>query len=117
MEEGFDDYISKPVDGMLLESLLLKYLVKQGVPVQMMNKEQNDKENKVETVIENVKPEEQEILLDTEKGLKYCAGLEEMYIEVLQMFCDLSQEKMQAIKDAYEAQKTHYRSDQFFYDP
>jgi CheY-like chemotaxis protein len=104
LKEGFDDYLSKPVDGMLLESLLLKYLEKQGVPVHIMNKEQNGNADKLETVAEKVEAEEQEILLDVEKGLKYCAGMEEMYIEVLQMFCDLSQEKMQAIQDAFDTQ-------------
>lgn len=76
LKMGFDDYISKPVDGILLESILLKYLTEQGT----------------------------KNLLDLDMGLKYCAGMEEMYVEMLQMFCDLSKEKIETIKTAYDAQ-------------
>lgn len=100
LREGFDDYVSKPIDGILLESQLLKYLYAQGVKVDT----QVERSELEETVISQdvmEKEEETEELLDIEKGLKYCGGMEEMYVEMLQMFCDLSHEKMQVIQEAY----------------
>lgn len=104
LTEGFDDYISKPIDGALLEEILLKYLLQQGVSVQMEKKMEVGKENKRELVEKEIVMEHQEELLDLEKGLKYCAGMEEMYVEMLQMFCDLSEEKMNVIQKAYDEQ-------------
>lgn len=105
LKAGFDGYISKPVDGILLESVLLEYLTKQGVPVQVMQEKEVVKEDKLEPVVQEVEQEEQEVLLDCEKGLKYCASMEEMYVEMLQMFSDLSLEKMHAIQEAFDTQK------------
>lgn len=102
LKKGFDDYLSKPIDGALLETMLLKYLSEQGVPVQMDKRDVQKETEKAATHV--AETEVQETLLDREMGLKYCAGIEEMYVEMLQMFCDLSQEKMQAIQNAYDAQ-------------
>ena len=102
LKAGFDGYISKPIDGLLLESLLLNFLSKQGVLVQDKKDEKEILKEKTEEVVQAVEQEEKVFLLDSEMGLKYCAGMEEMYVEMLQMFCDMSQEKMQAIQEAYD---------------
>ena len=107
LEIGFDDYISKPVDGKVLETLLLKHLLIQGVSVQTDKTQENrditpqDFDNDVVKVEKNLEEVETDELLNVEIGLKYCAGMEEMYVEMLQMFCDLSQEKIHAIHNAF----------------
>lgn len=107
LDIGFDDYISKPVDGKVLEALLLKYLLSQGVSVQTDKLQENqdmsaqDYDNAVVKAEEKIEEVETDELLNVEIGLKYCAGMEEMYVEMLQMFCDLSQEKIQAIQNAF----------------
>ncbi|MBR5597873.1 MAG: response regulator [Lachnospiraceae bacterium] len=107
LEMGFDDYISKPVDGEVLENVLMKYLTLQGVKVQMTKQcEECDLQSEViETLNEDIvvqgKDNKKEVL-NVETGLKYCAGMEEMYEEMLQMFYELSNEKMQAIQKAFD---------------
>jgi HPt (histidine-containing phosphotransfer) domain-containing protein len=41
-------------------------------------------------------------LLDTELGLKYSGGMEDVYWELVEMFCMLKNEKTKGIRDAYE---------------
>lgn len=104
LEVGFDDYLSKPVDGELLEAMILKYLCAQGVEIQTAEEKEEDMEQYVkEKVIDSKEDNDAdvEVFLDEEKGLKYCAGMKEMYEEMLQMFCDLSQEKIQGIEEAF----------------
>ena len=102
LEVGFDDYLSKPVDGELLETMLLKYLYAQGVEIQTVEQKEEDTEKSDEETENKADIEtETEVFLDEEKGLKYCAGMKEMYEEMLQMFCDLSQEKIQGIEEAF----------------
>ena len=105
LDFGFDDYISKPVDGGVLEALLLKYLLAQGVKVQTAKlQEENDGRTPEDCRVKNEeKREKTEELLNEEIGLKYCAGMEEMYVEMLQMFCDLSPEKMQTLQETFLA--------------
>ena len=84
LEEGFNDYISKPIDGMALEELLLKYL-----PVAKVILTENTCETKsAEPVTEEWK-DEKENNIDFDLGIQYCAGSEELYIEILNMYYDM----------------------------
>ena len=110
LQEGFTDYLSKPVDGSLLEKMIFKYLQQQGVPVnitEVKKSEREEKEEISEILSGNLKEETEEKteLLDLEKGMKYCGGMKEMYAEFLQMFCDLSGEKMAELQKSFECQK------------
>ncbi|MBO5373324.1 MAG: response regulator [Lachnospiraceae bacterium] len=74
--EGFDDYLSKPIDGEKLEEMLKHYI-----------------------------PEEKfvkESVIDMGIGLQYSAGSEEMYGEFLRMFCEMQPEKQQKMEEYYE---------------
>ena len=103
LAEGFTDYLSKPIDGEVLESMLCKYLAELGIAFE------NTIEKKVKNTIEHVTGEITGMqppadYLNLEKGLKYCGGMHEMYEEFLQMFCDLSQEKMEGLNKAFKEQ-------------
>lgn len=109
LREGFTDYLSKPIDGKLLEQMIFKYLKKQKVSVETT--EVKEAESQVQKEVYEVQPEvlqeeikENEEFLDLEKGMKYCGGMEEMYLEFLQMFCDLSEGKMTELQDSFERQ-------------
>ena len=45
--------------------------------------------------------EEKETCLQPDVGLQYCGDSKEIYLEVLQMFCDMKEEKKQLLNDAY----------------
>ncbi len=95
IEAGFDDYLSKPVEGAELEEMLKKYIPPQ----------------KLQTVAEQKKPAEQDTvkaakstfsgLLDTALGIRYCGDSEEVYREVLTEFCDVETEDRQKIERTY----------------
>ncbi len=65
--EGFEDYITKPVEYSRVEQVLVKYLGKADVE----DSDSSGSEN------------QGEYMLDREEGLKYCGGMEDLYQEVL----------------------------------
>ncbi len=95
IEAGFNDYLSKPVEGAELEEMLKKYIPPQ----------------KLQTVAEQKRPAEQDAvkavkstfsgLLDTALGIRYCGDSEEVYREVLTEFCDVETEDRQKIERTY----------------
>ncbi len=94
LENGFDDYLSKPIDGERLERKLLQYLpeekvhrTKDGVQEQteaLPEKEEAETEEKAKLVSLQAKIPGLEI----EKGLLYCADSEEFYLEMLREYAD-----------------------------
>lgn len=76
LSEGFDDYISKPINGRLLEEKLAKFL-----PAEKVSFKQ------AATVVEENHSETDE-LIDYAKGLQYCSESKEMYAAIIKMFCN-----------------------------
>ena len=83
LNEGFDDYVSKPVAGERLEKLLLTTLPK--------NKIIYGKESYVD----------EKGKLNVESGIEKC-GSKEAYEKVLRVFKDEIEERVNTIKEAYE---------------
>lgn len=44
-----------------------------------------------------------EKLLDQNLGVQYCGDSEEIYVEILQMFCDMKDKKQRELQEAYDA--------------
>ena len=91
LSEGFDDYMSKPIDGDKLEKMLAKYLPEDKI-IRVQAEEEKETENE-----KDIKPAEQEVqeeqpLLDTRTGLKYCANSEAILAEMLGVFCEMYDE-------------------------
>jgi len=79
MDEGFDDYLSKPVDVKRLEDVLLRFLPMEMVVEQMEETSRRANHNSKESVTEGE-------LISREIGLKYCGGSEELYTEILESY-------------------------------
>ena len=102
LREGFTDYLSKPIDAIALEKMLMEYLPK--------NLLQAPPEEGAETVTITERPRVPEqvqspqgtySLLNVKLGLQYSAGMEDMYRNVLEMFCKLKDEKKAKIQEAF----------------
>lgn len=100
LEAGFSDYIGKPIDGEIFEKTLVKYID----PSKLIfgeAKAEAGVEEKVETGAENAAvaenkaelSDEIENELDAATGMRYCGDSEELYAEVLQMYCDMYSEQ------------------------
>lgn len=93
MEEGFDNYITKPVNGKDLEKLLQKY-----IPA-----------NKMTAVTENgVRETTQQAaddsLIDISLGISYNGDSDEMYREILELFCDMHADMQNRLDACYNSE-------------
>ena len=109
MKEGFDDYISKPIDARKLEDMLIKYLPEDKVKLAGENSEEEPE--KISQPEEIFEPEENsggvenhKGLIDVELGLQYSADMLDIYKDVLQTYCTLGDEKRQEIIDTFDAE-------------
>ncbi len=87
LEKGFDDYLSKPVDGKTLERMVQKYLPAEKLEKAAENTaspEPQTEEPSPAPPAETISPAEEQIDLAT--ALKYCGGNEEMQKKFLTMF-------------------------------
>ncbi|MBQ4164944.1 MAG: response regulator [Oscillospiraceae bacterium] len=92
ISEGFDDYISKPLDGAELEKLLQKHIPEEKLV-------QSVEVNQTAPVMERAAADP---LIDIKLGLKYSCDDEEMYCELLSMFCEMYDEKRTALQRDFE---------------
>lgn len=89
MEEGFDEFVSKPIETMTLERVLCKVLPKSSITYVSEEKEA-------------VKADERKTNFDRNAGLQYCRGDEMFYRELLAQFHSESVKKRQMIEADYE---------------
>lgn len=100
LEEGFDDFLSKPIVPDKLDLMLIKYLPKNlvtlseeakqelaGLQAEEVRPEPLSKAA-VEQTLEKMKLELPE--LDTEAGLNLCAGKETLYMELMDEFINMN---------------------------
>lgn len=122
--EGFTEFIPKPIDRAVLERALRKVLPKQSIRysedpalalslpepperAEAAKEEQEDKE------FEDAGPKSGTLLpyealeragINVKLGLEYCADDEEFYREMLEMFCSQYAEKREELVSLYEAE-------------
>ena len=100
LREGFDDYLTKPLDGETLEWTLMRFLPKEKVhPV----------EETATPLVEgtDVTPEEpaDELpVLDKSMGLRYCGNSVGFYRDLSAKFLNLIPRKKEQIEDAYRTE-------------
>ncbi len=108
LKEGFSAYLSKPIDSMLLEATLMKYLpenkLKPGPTAEEVAKSR--KNAPTPFAEEETEGEEKQDTgsLDIEQGMKYNGGMEDMYRVVLGMFINLRPEKQKQMKEHLDAE-------------
>ena len=94
--EGFDDYISKPVTGSMLEEKMIKFLSEEKI-IYTENKDGEEKasETKNNDVSENsnISP-----VFDSGIGKTYLGNDDELYAEILGMFCEMYDEKSEELE-------------------
>ena len=102
LQAGFHDYMSKPIDATALENMLLAYLPKEKCNTgTILEETMNPAGNHNAETDGASEIEEKEACLQPDVGLQYCGDSKEIYLEVLQMFCDMKEEKKQLLNDAY----------------
>ena len=98
LKEGFAAYLSKPIDSMLLEATLVKYL-----PQEKIMGPPEVEEVAAPDVSPEIPEEEDTGDLDIEQGMKYNGGMEDMYRTVLSMFIKLRPDKQKQMKEHLDA--------------
>ena len=116
LQEGFDDYLSKPIESEKLEHMLKHYIpeakiqtVHEGKAEKQSTASNNAEQRTVcvaEALAEKPAGMRTETLIrgtvNLFLGLQYSAGDAGMYKEFLRMFCDMSKEKNEKIQACYE---------------
>jgi len=95
LEEGFDDFLAKPIEVSVLERVLKRNLPAEKLIFQTKTEEGAAKEpqrEKEELVIGE---------LDVEKGMLYCGGKEE-YLNILAAYYEERHENRQTLEDLFE---------------
>ncbi|MBR4947367.1 MAG: response regulator [Clostridiales bacterium] len=104
LEEGFTDFLTKPIDSYALEKMLMKYLP----------------EEKVESVVDDSEPSKNKAEINEDGynalrdagieprvGLPYCQNDEEFYRTLLAEYARGKQEKTETITKSFEAEDWH----------
>lgn len=118
LSEGFDGFVSKPVDREELERVLKSVLPKRFITYEYDDELTNIVEDKAREASENIRTFVEDVKastpvldrfsllrehgVDVDKGLGYCQNDEEFYLSLIKQYFDESFEKMDVIKKAYE---------------
>jgi signal transduction histidine kinase/DNA-binding NarL/FixJ family response regulator/GGDEF domain-containing protein len=104
MKEGFDDYLSKPIESDKLEECLKKFLPADKIIISSGEEAEETAQAEEEASNEPVQPPEwfeklEEI--DPDEGLKNCGSVDS-YLSILKVYYDSSDMAQQNIETAYE---------------
>ncbi|SDA20732.1 His Kinase A (phospho-acceptor) domain-containing protein [Ruminococcus sp. YE71] len=99
LAEGFDDYLSKPIDSRELKKMMLKYLPEDKILSADDGREEDADLQNVDDLYGRLRS----IGLDTEKGLGYCQNNEELYRTMLYEYVRSSAEKLKPLQDHYDS--------------
>lgn len=92
LSEGFDGFISKPIDMKELEKMLYEKLPNDLISHKTDKKADTDKKLQLPKMTG----------VDTAKGIGSCAGKVERYLEVLKIFYSSGKQQYERIKDLYK---------------
>ncbi len=92
LAEGFDNYLGKPVDSVELEKMLAKYIAPEKIIY-------SDAPVEAETKAPE-KTEDNSELIDISLGMKYCGDSEEMYREIVEVYCEIAEEMRSDLEKA-----------------
>jgi signal transduction histidine kinase/CheY-like chemotaxis protein len=99
LEEGFDDYLTKPIDSEKLEELLIRYLPRDKVKMVNINDVPEDVEDpKIHEEIEALRDQD---MIDIEKGLQI-SGSPEAYIPILKICYDFADDWIYNLNECFK---------------
>lgn len=93
ISEGFDDYLTKPIIPDKLEEMLLVYL-----PIEKIEGSSDNQEVTAQNSVDDSKYDNMNVKL----GLEYSAGMEDIFRNVVEMFCNLKEEKQTKLQEAFD---------------
>ena len=108
LSEGFDDYLSKPLDGAALEWTLMKYLPAEKVHPFEETETPPEKDTAAALTAaaeESAEQTDEPPVFDKTLGLRYCGNSLDFFRELATLFVELHPEKKAQIEDAYRAEK------------
>ncbi len=97
LNEGFEDYLSKPIDSNALEEMLIKYIPKEKLTLRSELTDE-DKVNDEEKPLHDDKE-----VFNADLGIKYCSGSQEIYIDILNLYCDMCTENKEKLQESFDA--------------
>jgi len=97
LEEGFQEYVAKPIEMSHLERVLRKYIPEDKI-IRM-----DDATEPYEEVTETVERTE-DSRIDRHRGIQYCGGNEDDYKEILQVYLNSGLQKIREIREKYKAE-------------
>ncbi len=101
LQMGFDDYLTKPVEGALLEKMISNYLPDEKIkPV----RDDGNKEVQIDSASEGLINALKEAGVETEEGLRFCAYDMDMYKSVLETFAKEEKNKIENIRVSFMAE-------------
>jgi len=101
LSQGFDDYLSKPIDGEKLEKQVMKYLLKDKQHINLGEEKKEEQMQQQQPDQDMLEAGETGLIylkkrvpdLDAEQAIRYCAGSEEFYLELLQEYSQNKREE------------------------
>ena len=106
LQEGFDDYLSKPIEGKALEDMIRKYLPEEKQTI--VKEKQADAQIKAASAGDGQASDSDSIdekYLYPAVGMQYCGDSEEIYLEMLEMFCNVKEEKKEMLTKCLQEEK------------
>ena len=97
LEEGFQEYVAKPIEMSHLERVLRKYIPEEKII-------RIDDAYTSREVVEEVVQVEETSRINRRKGIQYCGGNEEDYRDILQVYLDTGLQKIREIREKYKAE-------------
>lgn len=113
LSKGFDDYLSKPIDTIKLEKLLLRYIPESKLKEKeepVLNVKGNKEAVFVDTMAikkkSNLMPDQSKgqndmQYIDQTIGLKYSSENKDMYKSFLQIYCDFAEDKLDKLTNTF----------------
>lgn len=103
MAEGFHDYLTKPIDPNLLESMMIEYLPKELVEIAKEEPQKDAVKTEAAGIPDQIRPLVGQEMIDVELGLKQ-NGSGEVYLSTLRIFDDSIEETAKELEGYYEAE-------------
>ncbi|MBO6137887.1 MAG: response regulator [Lachnospiraceae bacterium] len=113
LKEGFDGYLSKPVNVDDLETALAKFLPESMISYKTKEEQEKEKSSESRDDADAIPPAFKGgqsdsagngdiLFIDREKGLQYAKGDEDFYNEMVDLYVELKEERVEALNTALE---------------